>query len=86
MAAEVLPPDQFAARLGAELDASRTEAERAGRLLVLTGEIPPGTDYAGLSRQLAAVSVVGLYVPEDRTLLASGDPASPGSRWWWPTS
>ncbi|MFZ4518255.1 MAG: hypothetical protein ACOYOP_07695 [Microthrixaceae bacterium] len=78
--ARVLPEPQFLERLDATIERDRAEVAAAGDLLVLTGELPPGTDFVAASRAGELADVLGFYDPATRELVVGGDPASPFAR------
>ncbi len=78
--ARVLPEPEFLAALGATIDRDAAEVVAAGELLVLTGQLPPGTDFLAASRAGALSDVLGFYDPATGDLLVGGDPSTPAAR------
>jgi hypothetical protein len=70
---EVIPPEQFSARVAEELSADAPEFEALGRLLSALGLISPQEDFARTLTTVLSTVALGYYDPTDETLVVSAD-------------
>lgn len=78
---ELLDDQAFRDRLLAERDEQDVaEVELVGRLMQAVGLIEPDVDLGRVIEDLLSVAVLGLYVPEDDSLLVRGAEFTPLSR------
>lgn len=70
---EVLPPEQFSARLTEELQQDIPDFESLGRLLSALGLVNPQEDFARTMITLLSSVALGYYNPVDETIVVSAD-------------